>query len=101
MSRKPPQGDTSLSVDSYNPLISMYNVENKLIEIFCHVDDFNKVFIKELQIHQLGDGSRKRIKPSILSESEVMTFLMMQFNHSWTMWPASERKGLTRQVKYH
>ena len=47
----------------------MKNLENELIKIFCHVDDFNRVFIRELQTHQLGDGSRKRIKPSKLSES--------------------------------
>ena len=33
----------------------MKNFETKLIEIFCHVDDFNKVFINELQTHQLVD----------------------------------------------
>ena len=54
----------------------MLNLETKLIEIFCHVDDFNQVFIRELQTHQLGDGSRKRIKPSKLSESEVMTIVI-------------------------
>ena len=54
----------------------MINVETKLIEIFCHIDDFNSVFIRELQTHQLGDGSRKRIKPSKLSESEVMTIVI-------------------------
>jgi hypothetical protein len=54
----------------------MNNIENKLIEIFCHVDDFNKVFINELQTHQLSDGSRKRIKPGSMSESEVMTIVI-------------------------
>ena len=54
----------------------MYNVETKLIEIFCHIDDFNNLFIRELQPHQLGDGLRKRIKPCKLSESEVMTIVI-------------------------
>jgi len=45
----------------------MKNLEDKLIEIFCHVDDFNKVFINELQTHQLTDGTRKRIKPGSLN----------------------------------
>jgi hypothetical protein len=54
----------------------MNNIENKLIEIFCHVDDFNKVFINELQTHQMSDGSRKRIKPCSMSESEVMTIVI-------------------------
>ena len=53
----------------------MNKIENKLIEIFCDIDDFNKVFISELQTHQLSDGGRKRIKPSTLSESEVMTIV--------------------------
>jgi hypothetical protein len=53
----------------------MNEIENKLIEIFCDIDDFNKAFISELQTHQLSDGTRKRIKPSKLSESEVMTIV--------------------------
>ena len=53
----------------------MNKIENKLIEIFCDIDDFNQAFIKELQTHQLSDGTRKRIKPSKLSESEVMTIV--------------------------
>ena len=54
----------------------MLNLDVKLIEIFCHVDDFNQVFINELRTHQLSNGSRKRIKPSKLSESEVMTIVI-------------------------
>lgn len=54
----------------------MKNYENKLVEIFCHIDDFTKVFINELQTRQLTDGERKRIKPSSLSESEIMTILV-------------------------
>jgi len=54
----------------------MINLETKLIEIFCHIDDLNEVFIKELQIRQLTDGSRRRIKPSSVSESEVMTIVI-------------------------
>lgn len=54
----------------------MKNIENKLIEIFCHIDDFNSVFINELQTHQLTDGTRKRIKPCQMSESEIMTIVV-------------------------
>jgi hypothetical protein len=43
---------------------------------YSHIDDFNKVFINELQTHQLTDGSRKRIKPGSLNESEVMTIVI-------------------------
>ena len=52
----------------------MKNLENKLIEIFCHIDDFNKVFINQLQTHQLTDRTRMQIKPCSLNESEVMTY---------------------------
>lgn len=54
----------------------MKNIDNKLIEIFCHIVDFNKAFISELQTHQLSDGSRKRIKPCSMSVSEVMTIVI-------------------------
>jgi hypothetical protein len=54
----------------------MKNYEDKLIEIFCHVDDFNKVFINELRTHQLTDGTRKRIKPCNMNESEIMTIVI-------------------------
>jgi hypothetical protein len=54
----------------------MNNIEDKLIEIFCDIDDFNRVFISELQTHQLSDGTRKRIKPCTMSESEVMTIVI-------------------------
>jgi hypothetical protein len=53
----------------------MNNIESKLIEIFCAIDDFNQAFIKKLQIHQLNNGTRKRIKTSKLTESEVMTIV--------------------------
>ena len=54
----------------------MKNLENKLVEIFCHIDDFNQVFINELRTHQLTDGTRTRIKPGSLNESEVMTIVI-------------------------
>lgn len=54
----------------------MKNLENKLIEKFCHIDDFNKVFIKELHIHQLTTGFRKGVKTCTMSESEVMAIII-------------------------
>jgi hypothetical protein len=33
------------------------------MEIFCNVDDFNNVFINELQTQELTDGSRKADQP--------------------------------------
>jgi hypothetical protein len=54
----------------------MNKIVDKLTEIFCHIDDFNQLFINELQTHQLCDGSRKRIKPSSMNESEIMTIVI-------------------------
>jgi hypothetical protein len=54
----------------------MNDVESKPIEIFCNADDFNNLFINELRTHQLSDGTRKRIKPGSLNESEVMTIVI-------------------------
>jgi hypothetical protein len=59
---------------------SMKNLENKLIEIFCHIDDFNQVFIKELQTHQLTDGTRVRIKPCSLNEQGNDHSNLLPFN---------------------
>ena len=54
----------------------MNNLENKLIEIFCHIDDSNKVFTNQLQTHQFTDWTRMRIKQCGFNESEVMTIVI-------------------------
>jgi len=48
----------------------MKNLETKFIEIFCHIDGFNIVFINQLQTNQLTNGARMRIKPCSLNESK-------------------------------
>ena len=50
------------------------NYENKLIEIFISCDDFDKIYEKWLQNHQLGKHSLTR-KPQI-SDSEIITILI-------------------------
>ena len=63
----------------------MNNIEDKLIEIFCHIDDFNSVFINELQTHQLTDGSRKRIKQDFpIFQGPHKSLLMIKQNHPLT-----------------
>ena len=54
--------------------------EAKITEIFCLADDFCKVFNKELRTRQLKDGRPHRNKPGRLSDSEVMTILII-FSH--------------------
>ena len=49
---------------------------DKLVDIFCDVDDFCKVFIPEWEKHQLADGSRKRQRQSRMTTSEIMTIII-------------------------
>jgi hypothetical protein len=47
-----------------------------ILTVFCQVDDFCQVFEPKLNQQLLADGKRKRIKPSKMSRSEVMTILI-------------------------
>lgn len=53
--------------------------EDKVIEIFCQVDDFCKEFKRAFEHHQLSKDNSKqtRNKPCKLSESEVITILIL------------------------
>jgi len=51
--------------------------QDKIIEIFCSVDDFCTAFESELKKHQLSDGKRKRNRAFTMSDSEVITILIM------------------------
>ena len=51
--------------------------EAKITEIFCLADDFCKVFNQELGTRQLQDARPHRNKPGRLSDSEVMTILII------------------------
>lgn len=51
----------------------MYN----LISLFCLVDDFCKFFEPEWNKHLLETRIRKRIKPSSLTTSEIMTIIIL------------------------
>lgn len=47
------------------------------LTIFCQIDDFCRIFEPKLNQKLLSDGQRKRIKPSKMSRSEVMTLLVL------------------------
>lgn len=49
---------------------------NKLTEIFCDVDDFCRVFMPEWEKSLITDGTRKRIRQSRMSMSEIMTIII-------------------------
>ncbi len=49
------------------------NTDDKIIEIFCSVDDFCASFIEVLKTKQLAGKPKKRNRPCTMSESEVIT----------------------------
>lgn len=49
---------------------------DKLIDIFCDVDDFCKVFVPEWEKQLITDGSRKRDRKGRMASSEIMTIVI-------------------------
>ena len=49
---------------------------NKLVEIFCDVDDFCRVFIPQWEKQLLSNGTRKRNRACRMSMSEIMTIII-------------------------
>ncbi|ENM5740627.1 IS982 family transposase, partial [Vibrio mimicus] len=54
---------------------------HKLVDLFCHVDDFCKTFLPQWQKLQLECGERKRNRQGCMSESEVMTIIAFYMSH--------------------
>lgn len=48
-----------------------------LLELFCDVDDFCQVFLPIWEQKQLQDGTRKRLRKTQMSISEIMTILIL------------------------
>jgi hypothetical protein len=49
---------------------------SKLVELFCDVDDFCKVFIPQWRKQLLEDGTRKRQREGQMTTSEIMTIVV-------------------------
>ena len=47
-----------------------------LVELYCDVDDFCKVFIPQWQKQLLEDGTNKRQRKGQMSTSEIMTIVV-------------------------
>ena len=47
--------------------------DNKIIEVFCKVDDFCKKFSEQLKKRQIENKLKKRNRVFTMSESEVIT----------------------------
>ncbi|CAH8221009.1 hypothetical protein VAEKB19_4130012 [Vibrio aestuarianus] len=48
----------------------------KLVDLFCHVDDFCQAFLPQWQKLQIENGERKRNRKGRMSESEIMTIII-------------------------
>lgn len=48
-----------------------------LLEMFCDVDDFCQAFLPIWEQKQLQDGTRKRLRKTRLSISEIMTIIIL------------------------
>lgn len=55
----------------------MNNITNSLLVLFCHVDDFCKVFEPHWNQFLLGSGVKRRQRSRSLSLSEIMTILII------------------------
>ena len=54
--------------------------KDKITEIFCITDDFLKDFSNEFQNQKMlssDDGKKRRNRPCEMSDSEIMTILML------------------------
>ncbi len=49
---------------------------HKLVDLFCHVDNFCQAFLLQWKITQLESGERKRNHERRMSESEIMTIII-------------------------
>ena len=49
---------------------------SKLVELFCDVDDFCKVFIPQWRKQLLEDGTQKRQREGQMTTSEIMTIVI-------------------------
>jgi len=50
---------------------------DRLVEVFCEVDDFCKAFQPQWQAHQIATSYKPRGPKSSLADSELITLLLM------------------------
>ena len=50
---------------------------NKLVELFCDVDDFCRVFILQWEKQLIRDGTRKRNRACRMTMSEIIRLLLL------------------------
>ncbi len=50
---------------------------DNIVEIYCAVDDFMKIFWRQWRRMQITSGEKKQIRESKLGLSEVMTIIIL------------------------
>ena len=60
-------------LEEFNKKLDMTDITR----IFTIIDDFTKEFIPQLNKTLLANGKKQRVKPSKLSESEIMTIMLL------------------------
>jgi hypothetical protein len=78
---------------------------DKIIEVFCKVDDFCKTFSEQLKTRQIGDKPKKRNRAFTMSESEVITIAIFfhlggfrNFKHFYMNYVCIHLKGYFPQT---
>lgn len=67
----------TLAVQTNQKRKNLMNKLDKVIEIFCSVDDFCKAFEQEINQHMLTTTKPKRQRASTMSYSEVITIMIL------------------------
>ncbi len=49
---------------------------HNLVDLFCHVDDFCKLFMPQWQKYLIESGQRQRLRPTRMTTSEIMTIII-------------------------
>jgi hypothetical protein len=70
-----------------------------LLELFCDVDDFCQTFLPIWEQKQLHDGTRKRLRKTQLSISEIMTLIILFHQSNYRAFKAFYRKHVQKHLK--
>ena len=70
-----------------------------LTELFCDVDDFCKVFLPIWEQKQFEEGSRKRLRKTQLSISEIMTIMILFHQSNYRTFKAFYTRHVQKYLK--
>jgi hypothetical protein len=59
---------------------------DRLVEVFCEVDDFCKTFQNKFESHMIGNGQGPRGPNPGLAEAEIITLLLVLHSSGFKYW---------------